>query len=167
MLGLIKATFAEILIEQISVEYSHCATYKLCRFMPICSIDSLVFHYRISYSRHFIPSFLHSFIPLIMAPARWLSFASPPFIGLSAVSFGSFRFAPFPKRMPLPSLARCGNVLMFLPINMSPLRGFEKTVKLNQSYLLIPSGRMSIRPYLTNRISCSRYLLTFFIIFEL
>ncbi len=51
----------------------------------------------------------------ILAPAQWLRFAPPPVIGLSTVSFGSFgRFEacfdppPFPKRMPLPSLARAG-----------------------------------------------------------
>jgi hypothetical protein len=59
-----------------------------------------------SFLHSFIPSFLHFLIPLILAPARWLRVAPPPFTGLSAVSFGSFRFAPFPKRMPLPSLAR-------------------------------------------------------------
>jgi hypothetical protein len=65
---------------------------------------------------HFMLSLPLSFISLIMAPARWLRFASPPFTGLSTVSFGSFRRveacfdpSPFPKRMPLPSLARAGN----------------------------------------------------------
>jgi hypothetical protein len=47
---------------------------------------------------------------MILAPAQWLRFAPPLVTGLSTVSFGSFRFAPFPKRMPLPSLARAGMI---------------------------------------------------------
>jgi hypothetical protein len=56
-----------------------------------------------SFPHSLIPSFLHLF------DHGACPVAPPPGTGLSTVSFGSFRFAPFPKRMPLPSLARAGN----------------------------------------------------------